>query len=124
MCKAICTATAAALLVAGCAATPMGANYVPLVDVQTSQGAQFQHDLSECQSFATQRGDAAAGAVGGAVAGALFGAVLGAIVGVSRNEMAGFGAFTGGLHGAAHNEGTQRDIIRRCLAGRGYSVLD
>lgn len=30
----------------------------------------------------------------------------------------------GGLQGAAAGEGTQRDIIKRCMQGRGYSVLN
>jgi uncharacterized protein YcfJ len=122
--KTLCIMASAAVLLAGCASAPTGENYIPLVDVKAGEGQRFQQDLDDCQAYATQRGDAASGAVAGAVAGALFGAVLGAIVGVSRNEMAGVGALTGGLQGAVHNEGGQRNIIRRCLTGRGYTVLD
>ena len=82
-----------AAILAGCANT--GAQYQPLVDSRT-QGANYSQDLAECQAYATQR----AGAADGAVAGAVFGALL----------------------GAAAGEGTQRDIIKRCLAGRGYRI--
>lgn len=122
--RTLCTIAAIAVFISGCASAPTGENYIPLVDVRAGEGHRFQQDLNDCQAYAAQRGDAASGAVAGAVAGALFGAVLGAIVGVSRNELAGVGALTGGLQGAAHNEGSQRDIIRRCLTGRGYTVLD
>lgn len=63
--------------------------------------------------------------------GAVFGALLGVAllaVGGGRggwgNEAAAVGAVAGGLQGAAAGEGTQRDIIKRCMAGRGYSVLN
>ena len=53
--------------------------------------------------------------VGGAIGG-LFGRLGGAGAVV--------GAVAGGLQGAAAGEGTQRDIIKRCMQGRGYSVLN
>ncbi len=122
--KIIATLSAATIL-AGCATGPTGAQYRPLVDTRGSAGHRYEADLAECQQYATQRAGAAETAVAGAIAGALLGVALGAIVGGGiRNEMAGIGALTGGLQGAGQGEGTQRDIIRRCLAGRGHSVLD
>lgn len=54
------------------------------------------------------------------MAGAIFGVLLGAVAGGNNRfngRMAGVGA-------AASAEGGQRGIISRCLAGRGYSVLN
>lgn len=113
-----------AAILAGCANT--GAQYQPLVDSRT-QGANYSQDLAECQAYATQRAGAADGAVAGAVFGALLGVALLAVGGGRGgwgNEAAAVGAVAGGLQGAAAGEGTQRDIIKRCLAGRGYSVLN
>lgn len=121
------TITCAALALSGCATGPTGAGYRPLVDTRGASAAHYESDLAECQQYATQRTGAAGGAVAGAVFGALLGVALMAVGGGRGgfgNEIAAGGAITGGLQGAAQGEGTQRDIIRRCLAGRGHSVLD
>ena len=118
---------AAALALSGCATGPTGADYRPMVDTRGASAANYESDLAECQRYAAQR----TGAAGGALVGAVFGALLGVALlaagggrGGWGNEVAAVGAISGGLQGAAAGEGTQRDIIRRCLAGRGHSVLD
>ena len=119
MLKFICTFASVAIL-AGCATT--GANYVPLVDMQGKDPAKFQSDLTECQSYARQRMDAAQGAMAGAVAGALLGAFL-APRGY-KNQVAGKAAGLGALGGAGEANNTQQGITKTCLAGRGYNVLN
>lgn len=109
-----------AVMTAGCATR--GANYTPLVDMKGRDWAQFSQDTGECQIYARQRMDAAGGAAVGAVAMALLGAAL-APRGY-RNNVAGYGAVVGGLSGAAAANETQEVIIKRCLAGRGYNVLN
>ena len=84
--------------------------------------ALLNQDLAECQQFAKQRADAASGAVAGALVGALIGAVL-APRGY-RNSTAGYGAGAGALGGGVSANQTQESIVKRCLAGRGYSVLN
>lgn len=119
--KTIASVITAAAILAGCATT--GANWSPVVD---RPGVNYSTDLAECQQHATRVMSAADGAVGGAVAGALFGALLSAAVGGGRytkNFMAA-GALSGATSAASAAEGGQRGIIRRCLAGRGYSVLN
>lgn len=69
------------------------------------------------------------GALGGAAAGAALGAITGALVGgVGAGEAAAFGAATGGAvglgGGAVTGVQNQRDVYRRCMAGRGYNVLN
>lgn len=123
--------TIAAVMLAGCAAPGggqgYGANYEPIVDVRAGQYEKYRTDLSECQAYANRVMTAEQGAVAGAVAGALFGALLGAAAGGNsrfNTQMAGVGALSGGVGGAAGAEGGQRGIISRCLAGRGYTVLN
>jgi hypothetical protein len=130
--KTIATITAAAVL-AGCATAPgqirggYGASWEPVVDVRAGQQAQYPSDLAECQQHANRVMSAGDAAVSGAVAGAIFGALLGAVAGGNgrfNGRMAGVGALSGGVGAAANAEGGQRGIISRCLAGRGYSVLN
>lgn len=118
--KKLITFFVASLLLSGCATR--GANYTPLVDTKGHDGAQLANDTAECQAFATQRMDAASGAVAGAVVGALIGAFL--MPRGYRNYGAGQGAIAGAAGGALGANDTQETIVKRCLSGRGYSVLN
>jgi hypothetical protein len=84
--------------------------------------AKFAQNTAECQAYAKQRMDAASGAV----AMAIFGAIIGAALAPRgyRSEMAGYGGVLGGLSGASAATDNQETITKRCLAGRGYSVLN
>lgn len=108
----------------GCAA-PSGANYRPIVDTKGVDFNRYEADLRECQNYATQTAGAGESAMTGAAAGALFGAVVAAAGGrsYSRTSSAGIGAVTGAAGAGLQGETDQRNIIRRCLAGRGYRVL-
>jgi uncharacterized protein YcfJ len=107
-------------LLAGCATS--GANYVPVIDTKGKNMSELQQNLMECQQFAKQRADAAQGAVVGAVLGGLFLAALAG--GGQRNYAARQGAIVGGVSGAAGANESQEVIIKRCMAGRGYNVLN
>ena len=125
--RLIAAAVAAALFTA-CATR--GANYVPLVDTRGTDAARLATDTAECQAYARQAMDAAEGAVAGAIAGAVVGALLGAALAGHgyRNEWAAYGAAYGaaggGESGAVQANDTQESMTKRCLAGRGYSVLN
>lgn len=110
-------------LVAGCATT--GAGYRPLVDTQGVDMNKFERDLIDCQGFAQQTSSAGEAAAVGAVAGAALGVVLAAAAGrrYSRSTTARVGAVTGAVGAGAQAETDQRNVIRRCLSGRGYRVL-
>ena len=110
--------TLIAALLTGCA----GAAYRPMIDSTRGPG-NYEKDLIDCQDYAKQVVGGAEGAIFGAILGALLGAALGGGHGLG-NEMAGFGAATGALSVGAAGENNQRDVIRRCMAGRGYSVLN
>ena len=117
-------AFAAIALLAGCATAPGGANYRPMVDTGHRIG-DYNADLAECQQYAQRAAGAGDGAVAGAVGGAIVMGVLSAILGGGgHGRWAAVGALSGAASGAASGETNQRDVIRRCMAGRGYSVLN
>lgn len=113
------------VVVAGLAALAACAGYQPVVDTRGVDAARYQADLAECQQYARQR-EPATQAAAGAVAGAVFGALLAAAAGsrYDRGAMARVGAVSGAAGGASHGAQSQVDIIRNCLRGRGYSVLN
>jgi outer membrane lipoprotein SlyB len=110
-------------LLGACAGT--GSSYRPLIDTQGVDMSRYENDLASCQAYANQVSGAAENAAVGAVAGAAMGALISAAAGsrYSRTSGARVGAVTGAAGGAATGETNQRDVIRRCLAGRGYRVL-
>ncbi len=112
-------------LIPGCATTNTGANYRPIIDSKGVDFNKFEVDLKECQAYATQTADAAQSAAAGAVAGALLGAAIAAAAGsrYDRYSTARVGAVTGAVGAGAEGETNQRNIIRRCLGGRGYKIL-
>lgn len=113
------TVLLAAALTSGCATR--GSNYVPMIDTKGVDEAKMAQDVTECQAYAKQRYDETQAA--------LFGALLGAAIGASvSNKYSGNLTAAGATAGAGGAlKGTQESqerIIMRCMAGRGYSVLD
>lgn len=124
--KSLIGALALAVL-SGCATQGTGTQWQPVVDMRPGQSDTYSFDLGHCQVLAHQVMGAGQSAAAGAVAGALFGALLGAAAGGHgrfNGQMAAVGALSGGAGAAASAEGGQRGIISRCLAGRGYAVLN
>lgn len=105
---------------AGCATR--GANYSPTVDLQNKDQAAYYQDLYDCRKFAENTVGPGGGAIGGAVFGGLFMALL-APSGY-KNDWARSGAMVGTAGGAVGAGDNQETIIKRCLMGRGYSVLN
>lgn len=117
--RSICAALVTVLL---CGCATRGAGYVPLVDLQNRPDGKYAQDLADCQGFAKQRAYAQDALAVGAIVGGILGAVL--MPRGLRNEGAAFGAAVGGLGAADGAHNTQESIIKRCLAGRGYNVLN
>jgi outer membrane lipoprotein SlyB len=125
--KRIVSLAVAAAMLAGCSSYSQ-----PLVDTKGVDSTRYNQDNYECEQYANQVspvGDAAVGALGGAAAGAALGAITGALVGgVSAGTGAAVGAAGGGAlglgGGAVTGVQNQRDVYRRCMAGRGYNVLN
>jgi hypothetical protein len=106
------------LLLAAC-------TYNPVIDPKTSRHPEnFDADLAECRQIAEQAPK------GAALAGAGIGAALGAGVAVATGhtgaagQAAGGGAVIGGARGGAASNREKRMIVRNCLKGRGYAVLN
>jgi hypothetical protein len=106
------------------------ATYRPIVDMRGINRNQYEYDLAECQEYAKRispETSAVVGAGAGAAIGAVVGLVVGSIMNVKPGRLAGLGAALGGMQGAAKGGAgagqVQIDIIKNCMAGRGYSVL-
>jgi len=115
--------------VAACAQGGGMAKPTPIIDTQGVDAAQYQQDLAECQQFADQKSvgeDTAKGTIGGALLGAAMGAAIGAATG-DPGQGAAIGAAAGGIGGGAGAAGKamqdKKQIVSRCMQGRGYNVL-
>ena len=103
------TALAALLALSGCTTTDE-----IIIDQKGVNMAAYQQDLAECKTYSesVQTGEkAGVGAASGAVVGGLIGAI------------------TGGSEGAvkgAVSQGAQEEVqvVKNCLRGRGYRVLN
>lgn len=112
-----------ALAAAGCASTPGK----PIVDMKGVNPDQYEQDLAECSTYADEV-NVAGKTVGGAAAGAAVGAAVGAIWdghnGNSPERGAATGAVLGGAGGAGSGVSERSRVVKNCLRGRGYRVLN
>ena len=60
----------------------------------------------------------------GAGAGAVVGGLLGLVTGSNTLQSAGTGAVIGGAGGAYTANESQEAVVKKCLVGRGYKVLN
>ncbi len=107
----------------GCA----GADVRPLVDMKGVNQSAYENDLSECQAYAKQQSGMGETAAKGAGAGAVVGGLLGLVTGGNKTgivQAAGAGAVIGGAGGAFTGNQAQEAVVKRCLSGRGYKVLN
>lgn len=114
---------ASALLLQGCAGKP--ADRV-IVDTWGVDPERYERDLAECEAHA-YRVNTAGRAGGEAARGAVVGGAIGAILGSSRSAAArgaGTGGVLGGARGARAAEQEQLRVVKNCMRGRGYRVLN
>ncbi len=107
---------------AGCASQ---AGRSVIIDRQGVDMAQYERDLAECTSYAEEvrAGEkVAANAAGTAAVGAAVGAVTGGSERARRG--AGVGGIVGGARGGRAAWYEQQRVVKNCLAGRGYRVLN
>ena len=108
---------------ASCASTPGK----PIVDMKGVNPYQYEEDLAECSTYADEV-EVAGKAVGGAAAGAAVGVAIGAIWdgyrGNSPERGAATGAVLGGAGGTASGVSERSRVVKNCLRGRGYRVLN
>jgi hypothetical protein len=111
---ALCTV---ALALTGCAAQPN-----PIIDTKGVNMAAYNRDLAECRHYAEQV-PMANGAAKGAVAGGAYGAAVGAVHGQAA-EGAGTGAISGAAWSMLDADREKQQVVKRCVASRGYHVLN
>ena len=110
-------------ILGGCA----GANVRPIVDLKGKDQATYENDLQQCQSYATQQSGAASTGAMAAAGGAVLGAALGLVAGGNRTgiaQTAGVGGVIGGAGGMFEGNKAQENVVKQCLRGRGYNVLN
>jgi hypothetical protein len=109
-----------------------GCAYSPIIDPTGINHNQYALDKAECTVIADQV-NTGGQAAGGTLFGAALGAALGAIIfAVTDNADAastvalgaGIGGVSGGVEGASKGYETQANVVRNCLRGRGYNVLN
>ena len=108
------------LVLAGCTTTDE-----IIIDEKGVDMSAYQRDLEECRGYAEgvkPEEKAARGAGSGAVVGGLVGAITGGAEGAAKG--AGVGAVGGGARGVDEGERSEVQVVKRCLSGRGYRVLN
>jgi hypothetical protein len=96
-----------------------------IIDEKGVNMGAYQTDLAECQQYAggvQTEAKAAKGAASGAVVGGLVGAITGGGSGAAKG--AGVGAVGGGARGINEGEQSEVQVVKNCLRGRGYKVLN
>jgi len=107
------------IVVSGCASKKI------IIDKEGVDMTRYEQDLDACSQYAEEvetGSEIAKGAVGGAV----IGGAVGAIIGGRRTagKLAGVGAVTGSARGGASASREKNQVIKNCLRGRGYRVLN
>ena len=98
----------------------------PIIDRKGVDMSRYYADKAECEVYANEvrRGEKI---VRSAVGGAVVGGAIGAIVSRGSNAAergAGVGAVSGGVRGAQEGIRKTEQIVKQCLRGRGYNVLN
>ena len=113
----ITLAISSALLLAGCSSAPG-----PIIDTKGVNMAHYESDLRDCEGYADQI-KIERGVAKGAVAGGAVGAATGAVLGDTAKG-AGVGAIGGAARSAQRGEEEKTRVVKNCLRGRGYRVLN
>ncbi len=108
---------AALIVFTGCAAHPD-----PIVDMRGVDPERFARDWDDCERYAEQI-ETSEGVMRGSTLGAAVGAAAGAIHGDAARGAAD-GALYGGTRSGLDADRDRQQVFRRCLAGRGYRVLN
>lgn len=131
--KLIMLVIVSSLVITGCSSTGggnvgtgVGADYTPVVDTKGVGQKKYNIDLMECRALAQQvENNRKNEIIGKAIAGAVAGAIIGSSQGDrGRNAGAKTGLLAGAGVGADNAYSGAKGVIKKCLQGRGYSVLD
>lgn len=112
--------------VIGCAHTDLSdRNDIAIIDTRGVDESVFKKDYSECSDFAKDIDLTERTLKQGAVAGAT-GAAVGAIIGgeEAAKKIGGSAAVLNAVEANLDGRNEQAKIIKNCLRGRGYKVLN
>ena len=119
-------AIAMALLICGCSHPQHRGNHSGIIiDPKGVNMRAYHRDLHDCQQLADQVATGrkvATKAAGGAVVGGAIGAVVGDSDRAAKG--AGVGAILGATKGLGQSQREKRRVVKQCLRGRGYRVLN
>jgi hypothetical protein len=101
----------------GCAAHPE-----PIIDTQGVDMVRYEDDMEDCATYGQQI-QIEQGVAKGAAAGAVVGTATGAISG-NAGSGAGYGAIFGAAESARLNDRQKQRVVKNCMRGRGYRVLN
>lgn len=110
------------VFLAACAGAPEKS---VIIDRKGVDLARYDRDLAECSTYAAEvemAEDTARDTARGAVVGGAVGAIIDGGEGAARG--AGIGGVTGGARGYVHAEHERERVVKNCLRGRGYRVLN
>ncbi len=106
-------------LLAGCA------SHKVIIDKEGVDMSKYDQDLAACQAYAEEvptGEEVGKSAAGGAIVGGAIGAILGGRRGAET--LAGVGAVSGAAKGGSHADREKDQVVKNCLRGRGYRVLN
>ena len=112
-------------LLSGCATNTTDIAKDVIIDRRGVNVAQYEKDLADCSEYAAAVPvvkKTTHSAAGGAVVGGAIGAIIDRRRSVERG--AGVGAVAGGARGYTLSKSEQSRVIKNCLRGRGYRVLN
>lgn len=121
----IIIALALVLLAAGCSSHRSFIDE-PIIDRKGVDMTRYYADKTECEAYADEvrtEEKIARGAIGGAIVGGAIGAIVNRGPD-SAERGAGVGAVTGGARGAQEGIRETEHVVKQCLRGRGYRVLN
>ncbi len=112
-------------LLTACAGNSHRSSSGIIIDNKGVNMSAYYQDLHECRNYASQvnvGGQIAGKTIGGAVIGGAIGAIAGDSDAAKR--AAGVGGLLGAVKGSAQARREKQRVVRNCLAGRGYRVLN
>ena len=96
-----------------------------IVDTKNINMSAYYQDLHECRNYAAQV-NVGSQVVEKTITGAVIGGAIGAITGDSdaAKRAAGVGGLLGAVKGSGQAQREKQRVVRNCLRGRGYRVLN
>jgi len=104
-------------VIIGCVAHPE-----PIIDTRGVDLVVYEGDMADCEAYGQQI-HIEQGVAKGAAAGAVVGTATGAISGNPASG-AGYGAVFGAAESARLNDREKQRVVKNCMRGRGYRVLN